>query len=125
MTYDPTSMENAARRCFHINNLLLIPVLFANGVDDDLPALRAIVGNRHIMFDGKIYAPNEKVTVTGRTLSFSCGAIVVHHNGKFQSMEPDSGPKPGSTIVTLHQPFPGRALSITKARYLFNQPVQP
>lgn len=45
-----------------------VPVIFANGDDDDAPGLQACADNEAVQFDGRIYEPNEEVTIVGRHL---------------------------------------------------------
>lgn len=43
-----------------------VPVIFANGEEDDAPGLQAAFDNDAVQFDGRIYEPGEPIAITGR-----------------------------------------------------------
>lgn len=51
-----------------------VPVIFANGVDDDLPGFEAAVKNERVQFDEHIYEEGEALLIDKRELYFS-----IHH----------------------------------------------
>lgn len=57
------------------------PVIFANGVDIDLPGLEAALQNLPVWYDGRCYAPGESVIVQGRILTLPCHGWVWHPEG--------------------------------------------
>lgn len=56
---------------------MFVPVIFANGEDDDLPGLAAAVENRHVQFDDRIYKPGEELIIDRRHLYLSRGIFIV------------------------------------------------
>lgn len=54
-----------------------VPVLFANGRDDDLPGFTAMCKDERFQLDEKIYEPGEAVEIRNRTLLFSCHSIYI------------------------------------------------
>jgi len=52
-----------------------VPVIFANGRDDDLPGLQAAVRNEAVQFDERIYQPDESLQIIRRTIAFSAAGL--------------------------------------------------
>ena len=48
--------------------LLFVPVIFANGEDDDVPGLVAAIEHKPVQFDERIYAPDEDIVISGRSI---------------------------------------------------------
>jgi|GEM_PF-4288812 len=48
------------------------PVIFANGIDNDLPGLEAALQNRAVWYEGKRYEPGQTLCIEGRILSLPC-----------------------------------------------------
>lgn len=63
--------------------ILYMPVLFANGRDDDGPALKAFWENQPFMFQGRVYEPSltPKVLPLER-VCFSAHSVVIRRMGK-------------------------------------------
>jgi hypothetical protein len=59
---------------------LFVPVIFANGKDDDIPGLVAAIENKVVQFDDDLYQPGEELTITNRTLLFSKGLCILGHD---------------------------------------------
>lgn len=47
---------------------IFVPVIFANGTDDDSTGLQAAVDNEAVMFDDKVYQTDEALVIEGREL---------------------------------------------------------
>lgn len=45
-----------------------VPVIFANGQDNDSPGLQAACDNEAVQFDDRVYEPGESIDIIGRTL---------------------------------------------------------
>jgi len=54
-----------------------IPVIFANGVDDDLPGFVAAAQNNVVLFDEDVYQPSQGIVIFGRHLVFGKKLCVV------------------------------------------------
>lgn len=54
-----------------------VPVIFANGHDDDLPGFVAAVQNEAVLFDGDVHKPSESIFIVGRNLRFTKKLCVV------------------------------------------------
>ena len=50
---------------------LFIPVIFANGEDDDEPGLTAAANNEIVQFDETVYQPGQPITITNRQIRIS------------------------------------------------------
>lgn len=60
--------------------ILFIPVIFANGRDDDTEGVKAFLEHRPVMLAGRLIAPeNNKARIEGLSLRFSCGQLVLMH----------------------------------------------
>lgn len=76
---------------------MFIPVIFANGEDDDLPGLIAAVRNERVLYGQKVYEPDESICVRNRTLVLSRGLYVIG-----QDVEPPILP-PWYVVVRGHE----------------------
>lgn len=56
---------------------VFVPVIFANGVDDDVPGLVAAIEHKLVQFDDKLYEPREDIEINGRTILLSKQLYVV------------------------------------------------
>jgi hypothetical protein len=45
-----------------------VPVIFANGEDDDGPGLQACADNEAVQFDDRVFEPGEAIMICGRKL---------------------------------------------------------
>lgn len=50
---------------------LFIPVIFANGEDDDEPGLTAAANNEIVQFDETVYQPGQPITIVNRKILIS------------------------------------------------------
>jgi hypothetical protein len=55
----------------HAPKLDFVPVIFANGEDDDIPGIVAAIENKRVQFDDKLYEPGEPLSVVRRKLVIS------------------------------------------------------
>lgn len=46
----------------------LIPVIFANGEDDDTTGLIAAIRNQKVLYEESVYQPGEPISIYGKTL---------------------------------------------------------
>ena len=60
-----------------INKVNKIPVIFANGKDDDLPGLAAAFKNETVIYNKRLYKPDEDIKVFGKTLILVCHGIFI------------------------------------------------
>lgn len=65
-----------------VSRLGLVPVIFANGEDDDLPGLVAAIENRRVQFDDRIYEPGEPLIIRERSLRSSQPIQIIGRNGE-------------------------------------------
>lgn len=62
---------------------LTLPVLFANGRDDDGPALKAFWENQPFMFRGRVYRPSQSPKVLPlERVCLSAHSVVVRRGGR-------------------------------------------
>ncbi len=58
--------------------ILFVPVIFANGRDDDTEGVKAFLEHRPVMLAGRLIAPeNNTARLEGLNLRFSCGQLVL------------------------------------------------
>ena len=48
-----------------------VPVIFANGIDDDAPGLLAAFGSERVQYKDKIYEPNESIHLIDAVIGLS------------------------------------------------------
>lgn len=56
---------------------ILVPVIFANGEDDDLPGLTAALHNKAVQYEKKIYKPGENIEIYDKSMVFNCRGIII------------------------------------------------
>lgn len=56
---------------------IFVPVIFANGEDDDIPGLVAAIEHKWVQFDGHIYKPHEDIVIHNRHLVMSRSIYVI------------------------------------------------
>lgn len=98
-----------------------VPVIFANGEDDDLPGLEAAVTGGPVQFDEKIYRTGDRLEIRGRTMAFSCGGLVLRDAASSIRMPPVDFGGRRVEIVTK----PGIFVLIERCTLRFNAPVRP
>jgi len=100
-----------------VTRLGLVPVIFANGVDDDLPGLVAAIQNSRVLFGERIYEPGEPLVIERRILRASRRIFVVGpgHDGAGLSDE----------WVRAEQPADGRHVLLSHSDIYFNPVVLP
>lgn len=82
-----------------------VPVIFANGEDDDLPGFEAAVWNQRVQYDDHIYEVGEAIRIVGRNMYFSVRQItVLGHDAPLSSALPDS--------YIIREPKEHRSISI-------------
>lgn len=100
-----------------------VPVIFANGRDDDGPGLVAAAANERVLFDAKIYEPDENIDIVGRNLALSApGVTVVDCDGDVIHMPPGMPPTPGYLIVRYSRM--ARQIAISRCHIKLNVQVQ-
>ena len=60
-----------------------VPVIFANGEDDDAPGLQACFDDEPVQYENRIYEPGEAVTIFGRHLILSRAVIARCTTGRW------------------------------------------
>lgn len=87
-----------------------VPVIFANGEDDDTPGFVAAIQNEAVQFDDVIFKPGEGLEITGRMLRFCVGGITVaYHDGTMGQLFPAIAHGPQ---ITVHSKLVGSTRSI-------------
>jgi len=67
-----------------------IPVIFADGENDDLPGLVAAIEGKPFLFDGELYAPDRDLDILGRRLVVTrCIYVIAHDNADVEPLEWD------------------------------------
>lgn len=95
----------------------LVPVIFANGEDDDLPGFTAALRNEPVLFGETIYQPGEDITINGKRLAFSCNNIIIADDkGKLVTAMNPSLTR--GVVVTLANP--GREIEVSDCHSHFN-----
>ena len=98
-----------------------MPIIWADGENDDLPGVVAAVRNEFVQFDGDIYAPGRSIAVIGRTMRLSAGMIFIGpdsvETGRFPvpPVQPASG-----RWVTVSAVIKGRSVEITNCSVKFD-----
>ncbi|MBV2183770.1 MAG: hypothetical protein KUL88_04410 [Rhizobium sp.] len=101
--------------------ILFVPVIFANGRDDDMEGVKAFLEHRPVMLAGRLIAPeNNTARLEGLHLRFSCGQLVLMHD---RCVVQVVGFPMGRTIM-VHVP-PQSQRSIYRCEMTMNAPVQP
>lgn len=101
--------------------ILFVPVIFANGRDDDSEGVKAFLEHRPVMLAGRLIGPQSNTAqVEGLNLRFSSGRLVLCVNGHVvQSM----GFFSGSGLIINVPPDSKRC--IRRCEMYMNVPVQP
>lgn len=76
-----------------------VPVIFANGNDDDLPGFEAAVKNVAVQYREKIYQPGEPIEIVGTYLRFT-----PHHITILGAHVPIEKAMPGSYVIREGDP---------------------
>lgn len=92
---------------------LLVPVIFANGMDDDLTGLIAAFMDQPFLFADKVYQPGEKLLIERKALMLSCFGLFVCNKGDTVP------PLPGGTVVCV-RPIPARECVLMGCNITFN-----
>jgi hypothetical protein len=92
-----------------------VPVIFANGEDDDTPGLIALFTNEKVQLDETIYKPGEAVTIVARRLVVTHSFKIVYSDGSISFfVRTDEEPH-----MTCHAPLSGRPVTITDSNFHF------
>ncbi|AEG53156.1 hypothetical protein [Sinorhizobium meliloti] len=97
-----------------VTKIDFVPVIFANGVDDDLPGLVAAIKNERVQFDEKIIEVGEPVIIHKRSLALSCRILYIAGHGKSPPYEFG----PGEVFVT--EGNPSRRIHISNCDIFMN-----
>lgn len=60
-----------------------VPVIFANGIDDDTPGFVALFTHEKVQYGEKIYKPNESIHITNATMVIT-RSMVITGDGKIE-----------------------------------------
>lgn len=94
-----------------------VPVIFANGEDDDLPGFEAAVKNERVQYEEKIYEPGERLEIVGKRMAFSCQGL--HLLGSHSPFPNDVLPG----WVVIREGDPGRKIFIAHCHIKFGLKV--
>jgi hypothetical protein len=83
---------------------IFVPVIFANGRDNDLPGITAAIENRAVQFDEKIYQPGEAIKITGRTICLPCNRLAILGPGDAAPQGWEHNPPDCIVIVQAQRP---------------------
>lgn len=72
-----------------------VPVIFANGEDDDLPGLTAAIRNERVQYGDRIYKHGEEIIIHDKVLRLCCDSL---HILGVDDKEP-SDAEPGAVVV--------------------------
>lgn len=84
-----------------------LPVIFANGEDDDSVGFAAALENAPVLFDGRVYRPGEAIKIIGRKMCFDRGVIVLDPDGEIIMA---LGPAHTAIKVSAREPAPREVL---------------
>lgn len=98
---------------------LFVPVIFANGKDDDLPGIVAAIENRAVQFDEKIYRPDEDLTIFKREIALSCMGLAILDRKGENRLTIGCTPADITVQAGCHAPD-GRRLTFNRCRFLLN-----
>lgn len=94
--YDELAVENkrkaeelqqrAAANFKSFKDALDTPVIFANGIDNDLPGLEAALQNRAVWYEGKRYEPGQDIYIQERVVTLPCHGWVWRVEGAGRAM---------------------------------------
>ncbi|WP_114214201.1 MULTISPECIES: hypothetical protein [Brucella/Ochrobactrum group] len=84
-------------------NIEWVPVIFANGEDDDGPGVAAYVSGRKVQFGDEIYPPEKDLLITGRQMVFDRKLEILN--------SPNSGL--GYCIIGDHWPDEGKIVVVS------------
>lgn len=91
---------------------LFIPVIFANGEDDDVPGLIAAFENKPVLYNDKTYHIDEDIEIIGKTLVMSIGIAIVHEGS---SPSPDA---PSDWKIVVHPKDAKRSIHIARCCFI-------
>lgn len=83
-------------------NVEWLPVIFANGEDDDGPGIAAYVSGNKVQFDDEVYLPEKDLHIFGRKMVFDRKLEILNH--------PSS--RPGYCIIGDHWPDEGKIVIV-------------
>lgn len=78
-----------------------VPVIFANGIDDDTPGLLAAMSNEKVQFGEKIYQPTEGIYIRGKDIRLRQSMTIYTKEHTIHICVPD-GQSVGDIII--HEP---------------------
>lgn len=97
-----------------------VPVIFANGSDDDLPGLTAAIENRRVQFQERIYKPDETIVIHRQVLALSCNfLLIIGHD------EPDPSHRLRAGDAFIREARPSRRVDITHCNIIMGVRPQP
>ena len=124
--YKANGLQNHLRRHIAIHTMRTVPIIFANGRDDDLPGLSAAVENKRVRFNDRVYEPGEYLNLGGQTLNLACRRIIVCNRGETQYLAPlNIDPSSLGPTVQMNVPANGRRIELHLSRFIFGHKVEP
>ena len=63
-----------------------VPVIFANGEDDDLPGLTAAFRNEKVLYGERVYKPGEEIAITRRKIKITRGLYIFDEDPAFPKL---------------------------------------
>jgi hypothetical protein len=101
---------------------IFVPVIFANGKDDDLPGIIAAIENRAVQFDEKIYQPGEPIVIYWREIRLSCNRLAILGQGDTPPDGWEHNPPNCVVIVEAQRP---RKIRLRHCIFLMGAKRQP
>jgi len=96
---------------------MFVPVIFANGVDDDLPGIAAACKDEPVQYEDVVYKPGEAITLYGVTLRIFASGVKFVGDGEPLELRPS--PCDESGVAVVHVRETGRAVSFDHCNFLF------
>lgn len=99
-----------------------VPVIFANGVDDDLPGLVAALKDERVQYGSKIYKKGETIDIIGKQLALSCNCLVLKTENETLYVPPrrEGFDYSNPVVIRIPELGHGRNVNVTGCHIRFN-----
>jgi hypothetical protein len=95
--------------------VFLVPVIFANGEDDDGPGLIAAFRNEDVWFDDRLYRPGDDLTIEHRQLFYTRGIRIEGTDGSYIELQTFPA-DPRIIVISAFPPIP----TVKRRQMVFN-----